>query len=934
MKSLFCCVAILLYAAAAWGQGNAIMGRVVDGESQAPLIGAHLMLLQLPDSVTQATTTNVDGRFVFRDLRSGSYELSISYLGYETKVRAIEVTSGPLRLGDIALAEGAVNLEQVQVTGRVPPATQRGDTLQFNADAYKVNPDASAEDLLRKMPGVTVEGGQVQAQGEQVQRVLVDGKPFFGDDPMAALRNLPAEVIAQIQVFDQASDQAQFSGFNDGETTRGINIITRPGMNTGQFGKIFAGYGDEERYQAGGIVNVFKGDTRLSIIGQTNNINQQNFASEDLVGVTGAQSSGGRGRMGGGSGRGGGRPGGGGTSASDFLVPQQDGIATTHALGINYSDKWGKKAEVSGSYFFNFSDNDARNDIFRDFVSTSDFGQTYSEESISNRQNINHRFNFRLEYTIDSSNSIILQPRFSLQQNDGREETLGLSVLGAFPQSSTDYLFQPELSGLDFSNMLLWRHRFAKAGRTFSVNLNTGYNRNSGERFLRSINTIFTDLMLADSLDQRAELLTNGWSATANTIYTEPLGEKSQLQFNYQYSYQQSDSEQETYDFVANGQGYDAFNPLLSNIFDNEYVAQRAGAGLRRSGEKGTFNFRMTLEWADLRSTQAFPLDAQVNRSFFNVLPSLFYRYRFSRQEQLRFFYRPSTAPPSISQLQEVVNNSNPLFLRAGNPLLEQSYQHRLMAHYSKTNLEKSSVLFVMLSGQLTEDYVGNSTFIARRDTLVAQGILLPQGGQYIQPINLDGYWNVRGMVTYGQPVAWLKSNLNANFSADYVRQPGLINGALNYARNTRLGGGLTLASNISPRVDFIASSQSNYTFVENTLNTALDNNFFNQSSRLGFNLIIGKGFVFNTELNHQLFRGLSDAFNQDFFLWNMGLGKKFFGKQQGELRLTAFDLLGQNTSIRRSVTDAFVEDLQTIVLQRYFMLTFTYNIRNFGGKG
>lgn len=929
MKRLLLFSAILCATAIAFGQGYPVMGRAVDGVGKDPLIGAHVMLLKLPDSTTQANTTNVDGRFIFRDISPGNYELSISYLGYEAKIRTLEVSNEPVRLGEIALSEGAVNLEQVQVTGRIPPATQRGDTTQFNAEAYKVNPDASAEDLVRKMPGISVEGGQVQAQGEQVRRVLIDGKPFFGDDPMAALRNMPAEVIERIQVFDQASEQAQFSGYNDGETTKGINIITKPGMSNGQFGKIFAGYGDDERYQAGGIVNFFKGDTRFSIIGQTNNINQQNFAAEDLVGITGAQSSG-RGGRGGGGGRGGR----GGSNIGDFLISQQDGIATTHALGLNYADKWGKKAEVTGSYFFNYSDNDAYNNIFRDFVSTADFGQTYTEESSSTRKNINHRFNFRLEYSIDSSNSIILQPRLSFQQNDGREQTLGLNILGELPQSSTDYQLLPELSGLDFSNMLLWRHRFARAGRTFSLNVNTGYNRNDGQRLLRSENIIFADVIFADSLDQRSDLLSNGWSVSANAIYTEPLGDKSQLQLNYEHAYQQSDSEQETYDFEGNGQGYNLFNPLLSNIFDNEYQTQRAGAGWRWNGEKASFNARMTLQWADLRSTQSFPTEAAVNRDFFNVLPSFFYRFRFSRQEQLRISYRPSTSPPSISQLQEVVNNSNPLFLRAGNPELEQSYQHRLFMQYTKTNLEKSSMLYLMLSGQATNDYVGNSTLIARRDTLVAQGILLPQGGQYIQPVNLDGYWNLRGFMTYGRPAQWLKSNLNFNLSADYTRQPGLINGALNYARNTRLATGLVLSSNISPRVDFTASSQSSYTFVENTLTTALDNNFFNQSSRLGFNLIIGKGFVFNTELNHQLFSGLSADFNQAFWLWNMGLGKKFFEKQQGELRLTAFDLLGQNTSIRRNVTEAYVEDLQTVVLQQYFMLTFTYNIRNFGGKG
>ncbi len=911
----------------AYGQGYGLFGRVVDGASQEALTGAHVMLLRLADSTTQATTTNERGGFMFQGVLPGSYELKFSYLGYETRTLPAEVVDAPLRLGQVALSEEALNLEQVQVIERLPAASQQGDTAQFNAGAFKVNPDANAEDLIRKMPGVVVEGGRVQAQGEDVQQVLVDGKPFFGNDPATALRNLPAEVIDKIQVFDQLSEQAQFSGFNTGETTKGINIITKPSMRNGQFGRLYAGYGSDERYQAGGIVNFFKGNTRVSLIGQSNNVNQQNFSTEDLVGITG--SSGRRG-PGGGPGGGGGRPGGG--SIGDFLVGQQDGISTTHALGLNYMDKWGKKVDVTGSYFFNLSDNEASQDLFQNYVNNADFGQTYDEQSFSESRNINHRLNFRLEYQIDSSNSILLRPRLSLQQNDGRESTSGLSILGASPLSSTSYRFSPELAGIDFSNSLLWRHRFSKAGRTFSLNLNTGYNDKEGERFLFSENTIFNGGAVSDTLDQFSDLFSKGWSVEASANYTEPLGEKAQLQFNYEWGYEKGDSEQETFDFEESSQGYSLFNQPLSNTFNNTYIRQEAGTGYNLRGENGSFNARVSLQWAELESEQVFPEAGQISRSFFNVLPSLFYRYQFSRQENLRIGYRPRTSPPSIQQLQDVVDNSNPLRLRTGNPALDQSYSHRLFMRYSKTNPEKSNVFFAMLSGQLTEGYVGNSTLTTRNDTLIAGGILLPQGGQLIRSVNLDGYWNVRGFVTFGRPLRLLKSNLNFNISADFTRQPGEVNGNINYARNTRLGLGLVLSSNISKNVDFTIASQSNYGTADNSLSTALNTNYFNQSSRVGLNLIFLNGFVLNSELNHQLYTGLSEGFDQDFWLWSLSLGRKLLKNQRGELKLTAFDLLEQNNSIQRNVTDAYIEDIRTAVLQRYLMLTFTYNLRNFGG--
>ncbi|MCB0572121.1 MAG: TonB-dependent receptor, partial [Phaeodactylibacter sp.] len=896
MKKTLLLLAFFSVAGLALSQSNSVFGRAVDGASQEPLIGAHVQLLQLPDSTARAsTTTNERGGFMLQDIAPGNYVLKISYLGYETYTKPVEMDNGPLRLGQLAMTEEALNLEQVQVVERLPAASQQGDTTQFNAGAFKVNPDANAEDLIRKMPGVVVEGGKVQAQGEDVQQVLVDGKPFFGNDPMTALRNLPAEVIDKIQVFDQLSEQAQFSGFNTGETTKGINIITKPSMRNGQFGRLYAGYGTDDRYQAGGIVNFFKGDTRVSVIGQSNNVNQQNFSTEDLVGITGSSGRGGRG------GGGGGRPGGG--SVGDFLVGQQDGISTTHALGLNYMDKWGKKVEVSGSYFFNLSDNEASQSLFQNYVSDADFGQTYDEQSLSKNRNTNHRFNFRLEYDIDSTNSILVRPRFSFQQNDGRETTTGLSILGSGPLSSTNYRYSPELSGLDFSNSLLWRHRFGKAGRTFSINLNTGYNDKEGERYLLSENTIFNGNAVSDTLDQFSDLFSDGWNLEASANYTEPLGKRSQLQFNYEWGYEKGDSEQETYDFEESSQKYSGFNQELSNTFNSTYVRQEAGTGYSLRGEKGSLNARVSLQWSELESEQVFPEAGQISRSFFNVLPSLFYRYSFSRQENLRIGYRPRTSPPSITQLQDVVDNSNPLRLRMGNPELEQSYSHRLFARYSKTNPEKSSVFYAMLSGQLTDNYVANSTFTTRRDTLIADGILLAQGGQLIRSVNLDGYWNVRGFVTIGRPLRLLKSNLNVNLSADYTQQPGEVNGSVNYARNTRLGLGLVLSSNISKNVDFTISSQSNYGTADNTLSTALNTDYFNQSSRVGLNLIFLNGFVFNSELNHQLYTGLSEGFDQNFWLWSLSLGRKLFKNQRGEVKLTAFDLLEQNNSIQRNVT-------------------------------
>jgi len=306
------------------------------------------------------------------------------------------------------------------------------------------------------------------------------------------------------------------------------------------------------------------------------------------------------------------------------------------------------------------------------------------------------------------------------------------------------------------------------------------------------------------------------------------------------------------------------------------------------------------------------------------------YRYRASRTDNLRVFYRSRTNLPTIEQLQNVIDNTNPLQLTIGNPDLKQVVQHSLFMRYSKTNTEKSSVFYFLLGGEYGDDYITNATFLANSGHPIFDELGIDDGAQLEAPINLDGYWNARTFVTYGFPVKGIKSNLNFNFSANYNRIPGQINDDINYSNNTTSGLGVVLSSNISEKVDFTLTSKSNYTIVRNSLPSAINSQYFNQFSQLNFNWIFGKGFVFQTDLQHQFYTGLIDADDQKYLLWNIGFGKKLFKNQRGDLRLVVFDILNQNRNISRNVTDIYIEDKETQTLQRYVMLTFTYQLRHF----
>ncbi|MEM1120249.1 MAG: TonB-dependent receptor [Bacteroidota bacterium] len=923
IKKITTVLTLQLIGLLAYAQTVNVSGIILDATDNTPLVGTHVFLKNAND--IQTAISDEEGHFVFEKVTKGTYQLDISYVGYQPFSKTIRVKASSINLGRLKLQEGA-DLQEVQVVEKVLPVIQLEDTTQFNANAYKTLPDADASDLIEKMPTVVVEDGTIQAQGEDVKRVLVDGKPFFGNDPTAALKNLPAEVIDKIQIYDEQSDQAKFTGFDDGETTKTINIITKVNMRNGQFGKAYVGYGYDNKYKAGGNINIFNGDQRISLIGLSNNINVQNFSTEDLLGVVGATGRGGRGggRRGGGRGGRGGRQQ--GVSANDFLVSQQGGITASNAFGLNFSDKWGEKLDVSASYFFNQADNTTEQILSQQYFDAEGLNELYTEESLTESTNLNHRFTGVFDYKIDRHNSLILRSTATWQGNNGQENVFGQTLFDDTILNQTASNFSADLTALNLTNSLLWRHRFRKRGRTFSINLTGGLAPKSGESNLLSDNLFAAE---TTNLNQLATLDNTQGNLATNVRYTEPIGEKSQLMVEYRASYQQEKSDKETFDFEESTQGYDAFNEDLSNVFSNDYFSQAVGSGMRFRSGKWRFSAGANVQWAELLTEQTLPYDAMTENNFVNVLPMARLSYRLSKSEDFRMMYRTNTDLPSIDQLQNVVDNSNPLQLSVGNPNLVQAYQHSLRGRYSKTNTEKSSVFFAMLSGTLTNDYIANSTYFSAAD----YDATLEEDAQITVPVNLDGYYNLRSFMTYGFPVSIIKSNLNIDLTANHTRTPGLIEEQLNYANNSNAGIGLTLASNISDRIDFTLSSRSNFNFVKNTLQVASNTNYLNQKTRLKLNWILGNGLVFRTDVTHDYYDGLSEDFDQNYLLWNMSIGKKLFKNDRGEISLTVFDLLNQNNALTRNVTEVYTEDVQTNVLQQYVMASFKYDLRHFGVK-
>lgn len=950
----FCLLAVLCALAApqlhAQTATFTIKGTVADSTDNTPLAGVTVTATRLRDSVRVGAFTDSLGRFAIKNVQPGFYLVAFDYVGHKTKRRPARVMQD-VDLQTVQMVSSDVKLKGITVEEQVAPATMKGDTAQFNAQAFKTNKDATAEDLLRKMPGIEVQGGQVRAQGENVSRVLVDGRPFFDNDPNAVLRNLPAEMVDRVQTYDDPGQQATFSGFSDGNTSRTINIVTRADRRKGNFGRAAAGIGTPSVYRADGTLNNFNGPRRITVLGQSNNINQQNFSLEDILGGGGGGGGGirnivvqGVGGGGGGFGGGAGAGGfGGAAAAGNFLVGTANGISQTNAAALNFQNDWGKKAKVSGSYFYNnnFNRNDQR--LERNFTLNNVAGQTYNESSQQRSNGNTHRINGQIEYTFDSTNSIIARVRATAQNSlsdnpvfgNTQRLQLGTSILQ--PINTTDNRQFSTNAGYNWTADVLFRHRFAKRGRTFSYNLVGGTNNSVGENVLTAINVFFFPPPgNATNLVQNTRIRNNGYTVFNNASYTEPLGKNSQMELSYGLSFNNSRNLRETTNGLLGSPTFGNIDTALTNNLGSLSTQHQPRAGYRWQKGKWQFTGRLAYNIASLDIGRVFPTEVRSKPMFYNVLPNFTLQYNNGRAQSFRFFYFSNVNLPGVTQLQDVVNNTNPLAPSVGNPELRQSVQHTGILRYSKFNIAKGSFFNIGMFGTVTQSYVANRTTLVTTATTLSNGFIVQPGAQLTQPTNIDGFMNLRFFTIYGRQIKKIKSNLNLSANIGYTRTPGFVNGEVNYANNLNSTAGITLSSNISEYVDFTIISNPSVNFVNNTLNSSQNGTYynFNNTGRLDWRIGKAKAWLVQPEATHTAYAGYSSGFNPSFVVGSIGVGRKLFAKQQGEIKLYVFDIFNQNNNIRRNVTETYVEDAQSLVLRQYVMLIFTWTLRSFNNAG
>ncbi len=916
MQRIYLLLFVLLPIAAI--SQSTIKGRIFDTTSKKGLSYTTVSLVKAKDSsLVSFTRADAEGNFTIKQVPHGSYLLSASYVGFLPTWKPVTVSNDMVEMGDVAMTDVKYQ-NDVMVTAKRPPVVINGDTLEFNTENFKTQPNAVVEDMLKKMPGITVDNdGTVRLNGQKVNRVLVNGKEFFTGDPKLATRNLSADAVDKVQVFDRKSDQATFTGVDDGNSEKAINLKLKKDKNNALFGRVTAGGGENERYDAQANINKFKGEQQMSLLGMGNNTNRQGFSVMDLLNFTGEMGRGMRG--------GGGmtiRMGGGG---SDNGLPvtgmgqNQQGVAQTYAGGFNYNDNWNKKSDVNASLIASDMDLNTVREVNRQYLFPGN-NYNYNSTSNSERRTEQQRINMSIDHKFDSLHSVKITPTLGFQKSRNNSyssyasETLAKAALNAGTTENKTLS-----DALNFTNNILFRKRFNKKGRTISANIDMQYNKSESDGSLKSNFSTYIGATRKDSIiNQLNSQDAVSKSLYSNVIYTEPLSKRSLLEVNAYINASAGESDRKTYDYNTTSGKHDAMNAALSNAFNSNYMYSGGGMHYRTAQPKYNLTIGGAYRSAELKGENK-TTGTEVSQSFKDVLPDANFQYKFSQYKNLSLSYTTNTEQPSVRQLQPIADVSDPLYTIYGNPDLKRSYTHTFNASFFSADPLRRKNLFAFASVNLTDNAIVNSEEI------------LPGAIRSVKPMNANGQLFAFANVSTGLPIRKLKSRVELSIGANYMKNISFINHEKNTIENTTISPSVSWNFNVDNKIDLMASARLNISKAEYSLQSQLNSNYLQQVYNFEMTNYLPAGFVLNNTFNYTKNTGRADGFNLGIPFWNASVAKSFLKNKRAEVKLSVYDLLNKNIGNVRNANQNYIEDLQYNVLKRYGLLSFTYSLNKSG---
>ena len=926
-----------------------ISGRAIDSNDKTGLAGATIKLVRAnrDSTIVKGVSTDEDGNFWLTGVTRGRYVVSISYIGYKNAHKNITVTkdSRDMKLGDVALEPSSIMLKEAVVTAVKTEIVVKEDTVEYNADSYKTQPNAVVEDLLKRLPGVEVgTDGKITANGKEVTKILIDGKEFFADDTKVGTKNLPVNIVDKVQVVDRKSDLARLTGVDDGEDETVINLSVKKGMNNGWFGNVSAGYGTDNRYEGNFMINRFSDGNQFTILGGGNNTNNMGFTNGAASRFS---------RFGGGN-----------------------GINTNQNIGFNFNagTKDSEKFRAGGHLMYSHSDQDSRNRNNRQYLFTDSTSYSNSN-TVSRDESHNINGSFRLKWEIDSFNTLEFRPNFSLNFNESNKADSTHTLDGN--RRDVNYSYNGDHSegkSYEFGGQIVYNHKVkSHPGRSFSVQVRYNFSdvNEDGNSLTKNRYFLFDDsTQVISQIDEN-----HRWNNNINgrLTWTEPLGDIKKALFldvSYRAQYRFNNADKLVYDVPYNSfdeearriyrynqllgsndvinyikENYTSYaltNPVLlqqlledeltmgspvlnlddSNQFRNNFFSQTLEVGVRKVTKDLNASAGLSFNPSMSSSTNLTNADKSIpTRWVWNFAPYARIRFKMSKTRSLQFNYRANTSQPSMNQLQPVADKSNPLRIVQGNPDLKPSFTQRVNLRFNDFDQKAQRSIMAMLSAQYTLNSIISMTDYNSET-----------GGQITTYGNVNGVWNAFAMGMISVPLPNKKFYFSSHLNTRYSSTVGYNNKEYNRSGSLsiNLSPGLTFRSDL---LEIQLRPNYNLQTTHNTVKTQNNLTVHRYGGMANANLTLPFGLSFNTDLNYSASQGYTDGYDSEQWLWNASVSYEFLKGRQASITARVYDILGQKKNISRTVNANYIQDSEYNTLTRYAMVTFAYRFNTFGSN-
>jgi hypothetical protein len=895
-------------------QTATVKGVIFDNINQINLIGASVSLLQRKDSILyKFTRSDASGVFEFKNLLPGNYLLFIKQPFYEDHIDQLQLNeNSKINTGTIKMVLKTINLKGVTVLQKISMIRIMGDTTEFNTVGFKAREGASVEEMLKKLPGIQVDkDGTITAMGVRVKKVLVDGEEFFGNDPTIATQNLPADAVYKVQVFDKKSDQATFSGIDDGVRSKTINLQLKKNMKKGTFGKLDLGTGLNDKWNNSVMINSFNDKIKLSVYGS--------MSSTDIIGLDLLQSK--RYTL---------------DNVSEFnrnlagftplanndneinnILSYSEGLPKSVSGGFNYSNKFDQDQQsINGSYRYSqFSSKGYDNTFSQSILPDTVFVNSESSKTYSNSQR--HSLNGTYVWQINNSMSIKLWVNTYKGNSNGNVN---------FNSESRDRFMNLVNNGMrniiangnnqSLESYFLIRKKFNKPGRTISFNFGQNYSENKTGGFLYSLNSFFEkngSISQRDTTDQKKMNESLITSLNGGVIYTEPLSKFFYVELNYVFFSSRSDAQRSSFDKDLTGK-YDLLNDTLSNHYNFNVFTNITGLAFKYNSKKVTFSFGSNIAKSSFQQKNLTE-DATLKRDFTNLYPKAIFSVKFNENSHLSIIYNGNTRQPSINQIQPVPDNSNPLSIIIGNPLLMQEFDHNINFNFNSYNLSTQQGMFLYGYLSLQSNAIVTNSFT---DTL---------GRTVYKYVNAGGNYNYNSGVNYFINIEKFDMNVNAGLNFNKSNYSNIVNDKKNTTNNTAVAVSLSINKDEAMKYDFYYYGTFRYNTSTSSIRKDIQTKYWTQEHSFGLTIMLPWRFELNNELQGSL-QQKTKSFNSNnnILLWSAYFGKRILKNDKAIIKIIAHDLLNQNIGYSRYISSNIIQETNYQSIARYFLLSFVWN--------